>query len=140
MITIAGGLLFLGGGYSIRLLSANPIIHLAGVFVPAIDQTQNAWAQDATTEGFVTLLLGIGYLFVAVNLFRLKELSGRILGMVFSGVVALHSVYLISSGEGSVIWHVISIGFNAWIIYYLFKASSRRAFAPADFASSPRVS
>ena len=128
------------GGYTIGFITANPMVHLASMLVPAIEQTRSGWIHDATTEGFVVLLLGMGYLFIAVNLFRLKDLQGRILGMVFSGIVALHSAALISSGEGSVIWHVIAIGFNAWVIYYLCKAPIRRAFTPGNIAAVPRVS
>ena len=106
------------------------MVYLASLFVPAIGRFGDTLAHDANMEGLVALLFGLGYLVVAVNLLRLKEFSGRMFAAVFSVAVAVHSGYLITTGEGAVIWHIISIGFNAWVIYYLFKAKVRKAFAP----------
>jgi len=128
-ICIFASMIFLGGGFTVGLAEESPIVRLAAFLIPAVDRFGDALAHDANMEGLVALLFGIGYLVVAVNLMRLKEVSGRLFAAVFSVAVAVHSGYLIHTGEGAVIWHIISIGFNAWVIYYLFSAKVRKAFA-----------
>jgi hypothetical protein len=129
------------GAAGFRMFTDLPGIHLLllgiGVFAPSIKQAVEGVGSNGMSEGLLLLALAIGYFFVAINLFRLKESTGRIMAIVFSVIVALHSAYLINTGEGSDIWHVIYIGFNAWVIYYLCKASIRKSFALANGSSGP---
>jgi hypothetical protein len=137
---VLGGILRIGGGYVIELLSAVPLVHLVLHFWGTADEARNQLVQQSTLEGFVLFLLAFGYFYVAVNLWRLREMTGRLAAIVFSVIVPLHSIYLMNIGEGSSIWHVIAIVFNAWVIYYLCKPSVKRSFAAADYSLAASAS
>ncbi|MGH9685765.1 MAG: hypothetical protein ACRD5K_01555 [Candidatus Acidiferrales bacterium] len=133
-------MLRISGGYVIELLSAVPLVHLVLQLWGAADEARNQLVQQSVVEGFVLFLLAFGYFYVAVNLWRLREMTGRLAGIVFSIIVPLHSIYLMNIGEGSSIWHVIAIGFNAWVIYYLCSSSVKKSFAAADYSLTASAS
>ncbi len=137
---VLGGMLRISGGYVIELLSAVPLVHLVLQLWGAADEARNQLVQQSVVEGFVLFLLAFGYFYVAVNLWRLREMTGRLAGIVFSIIVPLHSIYLMNIGEGSSIWHVIAIGFNAWVIYYLCSSSVKKSFAAADYSLTASAS
>ena len=124
----------IGGGYVIELLSAVPLVHLGLQFWGEAAEARDQMVQQSVVEGFVLFLLAFGYFYVAVNLWRLRETTGRLAGIVFSVIVALHSIYLINIGEGSSIWHVLAVGFNAWVIYHLCKSPVKKSFAAANYS------
>lgn len=128
VLFVMGGSLYIAESYVVGLATANPLVHMAGMLMPAVNTTADATSQDLQLGGLVAIVLGIGYFVVAVNLLRLREKSGRIFGIIFAVIIALHSAYQISTGEGSPAWHVISIAFNAWVVFYLLKARIRANF------------
>jgi hypothetical protein len=131
---IVGGMIRIGGGYVIELLAAVPLVNLILRFWGTADEIKAHLVHQSMQEGLVLFLLAFGYFYVAANLLRLREMTGRLAGIVFSVIVPLHSIYLMNIGEGSSIWHVIAVGFNAWVIYYLCKSSVKKSFATAGYA------
>lgn len=130
---IVGGMIRIGGGYVIELLAAVPLVSLILRFWGTADEIRSQLVHQSMQEGLVLFLLAFGYFYVAANLLRVREMTGRLAGIVFSIIVPLHSIYLMNIGEGSSIWHVIAVGFNAWVIYYLCKYSVKKSFATADY-------
>ena len=130
---VMGGMIRIGGGYVIELLAAVPLVSLILRFWGTADEIREHLVHQSIQEGLVLFLLAFGYFYVAANLLRVREMTGRLAGIVFSIIVPLHSIYLMNIGEGSSIWHVIAIGFNAWVIYYLCKSSVKKSFAATDY-------
>ena len=132
---------FLFGAFSVDVATNWPgistLIWFIGLFTPIVNQFTDKMVHNEISTGVVGLALATGYFFVAINLFRLKELSGRIAAIVFSVIVILRAAYLINTGVDSATWHLIAIGFNVWVIYYLCKATIRKSFTLENRTPEP---
>lgn len=86
------------------------------------------------------IAFGVAFLFMAFisgavgfGMWNLKE-WGRILQIVFAGIGAAFQalgflVSLIHPRVGAMLWNLIWLSFNAWIIYYLIQPQVKAAFA-----------
>lgn len=140
-VTILAVLDFIGAGFGVlgALMGFVGGAFLA-TFLSRMAARSGGAAAGAGFGAALGIAFGIVFLFCAAmaavigyGLWSLKE-WGRILQIVFAGIGALLQVLgvlgaLVRFHMGALLWNLIWLGINAWIIFYLVQPQIKAAFA-----------
>lgn len=140
-VTVLAVLDFIGAG--IEVLGAIGMFiggAFLGTILARVAARSGGAALGAGAGAVIGAVIGVVFLFMAFlsgavgfGMWNLKD-WGRILQIVFAGIGAAFQALgflasLFHPRVGAMLWHLIWLSFNAWIIYYLIQPQVKAAFA-----------
>jgi len=125
--TVSLGFFLLSYAASARAEGAIPLMRLLMWLFPILaTNQQEIVSQTSQAANVMFVMAGIcgvlGY-----GLWTLRK-WGRILAIVCSALTVLHATGMIFTSSGTLLWHLLAIALNIWIITYLLKPHVKQAF------------
>lgn len=95
--------------------------------LPVLSQGNRDMVTQASAGALVLFIMAAFFAVMAYGLWTLRKWA-RILAIVCGGLGALRAAVIIFVAPGTLIWQLIVIGINVWIITYLLKPHVKQAF------------
>lgn len=125
--TIILGVILMGYAASASAEGSVRLAQLLMRLFPMLAQGQYDMVNQASASAIVTFIIAAFFAVVSYGLWRLRK-WGRVVAIAFSALSALRAAAMIFISPGGVIWQLIVIGINIWIVMYLLKPHVKQAF------------
>jgi len=126
-ITVSLGLVAYSYGASTRIETDMPLMRLAMAIFPVLATGRKEIIRDTSAAAFTMSVAAVIYGVLGYGLWTLRK-WGRIAAIVFFSLAVVKSIATIVTGSGTLIWEIMLVGINVWIITYMLKPHVKQAF------------
>ena len=125
--TIALGLILESYAASANAEASIPLAQLLMRLFPYLAQGQRDIVSQASAGAVIMFVMAVFFAVMSYGLWTLRR-WGRIVAIVCGALGALRAAAVIFIAPSTLLWQLIVIGINIWIITYLLKPHVKQAF------------